>query len=69
MNGSLSTIVSDTISVSDWFQEFAYGCLTIIAEKCDLSESAEVDVPEPPSSRDVVLPYFVKRSDYEPAKP
>ena len=60
---AMDILIGDiAIKVSGWFREFCGDCVCIIVKKLDLN-STEIVIPDPPSTDEVKLSYFVKRAE------
>jgi len=57
---AMDKLLKEIVKVTRWFLDFVGDCLLIIARRHLGLKSSEVEIPEPPSINEVILPYFVK---------
>ena len=51
-------LYKEIIKVAFWLVDFLHDCLRLLVEKMDLDQLEEVEIPNPPSLDESVLPYF-----------
>lgn len=58
---AMNDFFQEILDISKCFLEFSSDCIRVIAEKYLNLKIEEVDIPEPPSLNDIILPFFVRR--------
>ena len=62
----LFTFLHETGEVCDWFSKFAMNCLDEIAKANSIDlESEVINIPEPPTYKEIKFPFFIQRDEDE----
>jgi hypothetical protein len=57
---ALEKILQEVHQVTKWFLDFGGDCVLIIMKNSGL-QHGEIEIPDPPSINEVILPYFVRK--------